>query len=133
MNFFQSLFGSGMAAVYGKAILETILITGIGIYEGKQITATFTIKPATLSGTSKITHTERVYHGKPITLQPGEYSLTKMSTTYTPDVDYVLSYTNNTDAGTATVTATGQGNYTGTVDAQFTISALSVDDSDDSM
>lgn len=30
MNFFQSLFGSGMAAVYGKAILETILITGIG-------------------------------------------------------------------------------------------------------
>lgn len=106
-----------------------VLITGIGTYAGKQITATFTINPATLSGTLKITDTERVYNGKPITLQPGEYSLTKMSTTYTPDVDYVLSYTNNTDAGTATVTATGQGNYTGTVDAQFTISALSVDDS----
>lgn len=35
--------------------------------------------------------------------------------------DYTLAYTANTNAGTATVTATGKGNYTGTQTAQFTI------------
>ena len=35
--------------------------------------------------------------------------------------DYTLSYVNNTNAGTATVTITGKGNYTGTVSRSFTI------------
>jgi hypothetical protein len=37
------------------------------------------------------------------------------------DVDYALTYVNNTNAGTATVTVTGQGNYSGTQDKTFTI------------
>ena len=35
--------------------------------------------------------------------------------------DYTVSYSNNVDAGTATVTMTGKGNYEGTKTAEFTI------------
>lgn len=41
--------------------------------------------------------------------------------TLTPGTDYTLSYTNNTNAGTATVTATGIGNYTDDASGTFTI------------
>lgn len=37
------------------------------------------------------------------------------------DVDYTLTYKNNIDAGTATVIATGKGNFTGTVQSSWTI------------
>ena len=37
------------------------------------------------------------------------------------DKDYTVSYTNNTNAGTATITITGTGNYMGTVSKTFTI------------
>jgi hypothetical protein len=43
------------------------------------------------------------------------------STTLTSGTDYIVSYSNNTNAGTATVTVTGMGNYTGTKAANFTI------------
>ena len=43
------------------------------------------------------------------------------STTLKLNTDYKLSYTNNTNAGTATLTVTGIGNYTGTKKATFTI------------
>lgn len=35
--------------------------------------------------------------------------------------DYTVTYSNNVNAGTASVTATGQGNYTGTITETFTI------------
>ena len=41
--------------------------------------------------------------------------------TLTNGTDYVLSYSNNINAGTATVTITGKGNYSGTVNKIFTI------------
>lgn len=41
--------------------------------------------------------------------------------------DYKISYANNINVGTATVTATGQGNYTGTLNADFTITAASIE------
>ena len=40
--------------------------------------------------------------------------------------DYTLSYSNNINVGNATVTATGIGNYTGTVGAQWTITPASL-------
>ena len=43
------------------------------------------------------------------------------SKTLTKNVDYTVSYSNNKDAGTATVTITGKGNYTGTKAVTFTI------------
>ena len=39
----------------------------------------------------------------------------------TEGIDYTISYSNNVNAGTASVTATGQGNYTGTITETFTI------------
>ena len=42
-------------------------------------------------------------------------------------IDYVLTYTNNVNVGTATVTATGMGNYSGTKTAQFTINKADID------
>ncbi len=35
--------------------------------------------------------------------------------------DYTVSYTNNTNVGTATATISGKGNYTGTIEKSFTI------------
>ena len=43
------------------------------------------------------------------------------STTLTSGTHYTVAYSNNTNAGTATVTVTGKGNYTGTKTASFTI------------
>ena len=48
-------------------------------------------------------------------------------TTLTKDTDYTVSYDNNVDAGTATVTITGTGNYTGTKTSEFTISPASIE------
>lgn len=41
--------------------------------------------------------------------------------TLTEGVDYALSYADNTESGTATVTVTGKGGFTGTVERTFTI------------
>lgn len=41
--------------------------------------------------------------------------------TLTQDTDYTLSWDNNTTAGTATVTATGTGKFSGTVSANYTL------------
>ncbi|MFD2530816.1 MBG domain-containing protein, partial [Polaribacter marinaquae] len=43
------------------------------------------------------------------------------ATTLVEDTDYTLSYTNNINVGTATVTVTGKGNYNGTKDVTFAI------------
>ena len=40
--------------------------------------------------------------------------------------DYTLSYKNNTNAGTATVTATGKGKYKGTVSGSFTVKPAAI-------
>lgn len=44
--------------------------------------------------------------------------------TLTAGTDYTLSYSNNTNAGTATVTATGKGNFSGTKSANWTINKI---------
>ena len=46
--------------------------------------------------------------------------------TLTSGTDYTVSYSNNTNVGTATVTVTGAGNYSGTTSKTFTISAKSI-------
>lgn len=45
----------------------------------------------------------------------------KISASYTKDVDYTTKYTNDTKAGTATLTVTGKGNYTGTLTYTYAI------------
>ncbi len=48
------------------------------------------------------------------------------STILKKDTDYTVSYANNTRVGTATVTVTGKGNYTGSKTLTFTITAKSL-------
>lgn len=49
------------------------------------------------------------------------------SATLTLNTDYTVSYSNNTNAGTATAAVTGVGIYMGTVDKTFTINQASLD------
>ena len=59
--------------------------------------------------------------------QEPEYIVKSGNTELTAGTDYTLSYSNNTNAGTATVTATGLGNYAGaTGSAEFTIAKAAV-------
>ena len=59
------------------------------------------------------------YTGSPIT---PAVSVTLKNTRLIEDRDYTLVYTNHTNVGTATVTVTGKGNYTGTATRTFVIS-----------
>ena len=67
------------------------------------------------------------YSGSAFTPKP---VVTDTSCGYTlvKDTDYTLSYANNTLAGTATVTVTGKGNYTGSVTKNFTIARRDIAD-----
>lgn len=74
------------------------------------------IKP--ISGAKITGLSAKTYTGKAITQAP---TVILGSTTLACDKDYTISYKNNTNAGTATVTITGKGNYTGTKTATFKI------------
>ena len=55
-----------------------------------------------------------------VTVKDGDYTLVEGK-------DYTVTYSNNTNAGTATATVTGKGNYTGSVSKNFTINKASRD------
>lgn len=59
------------------------------------------------------------YTGSPFT---PAVSVTLKNTQLVEDRDYTLAYTDHTNAGTATVTVTGKGNYAGTAKKTFVIS-----------
>ena len=66
----------------------------------------------------------QTYTGSAITPTP---TVKNGATTLTSGTDFNYSYSNNTDAGEATLTITGQGNYQGTASKNFTISPKSLD------
>ena len=57
-----------------------------------------------------------------------EVSVTWNGTRLTKDTDYTVGYTNNTNAGKATITVTGTGNYTGKKTENFTIAPAQLND-----
>ena len=71
------------------------------------------IEDAVVTGISAKTYT-----GKAITQTP---VVTLGSTTLNPDTDYTVTYSNNTNAGTATLIFTGKGSYSGTRTETFKI------------
>ena len=96
----------------------TVTVTGKGNYTGTA-SKTFTINAKSISSTTvTLGTTSYTYDGtakKPsVTVKDGTKTLTS-------GTDYTVSYSNNTNAGTATVTVAGKGNYTGTVSKNFTI------------
>ena len=97
----------------------TVVITGIGRYSGTK-TANFRINGPTLNAATIAAIPDQIYTGSEI--KPS-LTVTVNNITLISNVDYYASYSNNRNAGTATVTITGRGNYTGTRTATFRILA----------
>ena len=102
----------------------TVTVTGTGDYIGT-VTKTYVIEPQTLlSSNISVSYTSAVYTGS--AFEPDVQVENSSGTTLKEGTDYTVSYSDNTDAGTAAVTVTGMGNYTGTVTKTFTISPQSL-------
>ena len=97
----------------------TVTVTGKGRYDEKKATTHFTIVPKAVDSLD-ITLGEHsyIYDGTAkvptVTVKDGNQILTL-------NTNYTVSYSNNINAGEATVTVTGKGNYAGTKTANFTI------------
>jgi hypothetical protein len=94
----------------------TVTVTGTGNYTGTA-TGTFAIAPADLSA-AVVSAGGQIYTGE--ALEP-EVTVVLDGTTLVEGTDYTVAYADNTTAGTATVTVTGMGNYTGTATGNFEI------------
>jgi len=95
----------------------TVLVTGMGNYVGSK-TASFKIGTGDLSKATIASIADQAYTGKAVTPTP---AVQLNGQTLVAGTDYTLSYKNNVNKGTATVTATGKGNYAGAVSKQFNI------------
>ena len=90
-----------------------------GTTEAKTIS--WKINAKNLSGNITVSDVEdKTYTGSAITPEV-EVKDTARNTVLTKNTDYTISYKNNVNAGTATITITGKGNYTGTVEKTFKI------------
>ena len=94
-----------------------VIVTGKGNYTGS-VEAKFNITAKALTASMVRDIAAQTYTGSPIvpelTVKDGEIALSK-------DTDYTVKYQNNLNAGTATVTLTGKGNYSDSVSKTFTI------------
>ncbi|MBO4289906.1 MAG: leucine-rich repeat protein [Lachnospiraceae bacterium] len=86
-------------------------------YSGKQ-TLTFTIEPGSIENADITGIADMTYTGEALTPSP----IVKIGgTELTAGTDYEVAYENNTNVGTATVTITGIGSFTGSVTRTFAI------------
>ena len=95
----------------------------IGDENSELTNATIHFSLVSLAGASVSGLSAKTYTGKALTQTP---VVTLDGNTLTKDTDYTVSYANNTNVGTATVTITGKGNYTGTVSKTFKINGIPV-------
>ncbi len=113
---------SGYTVSYANNVnagTATVTVKGKGNYAGTK-SATFKIGAASISGISvvgSVTYTGAAQRPG-ITVKSGSFTV--------PASGYSVSYANNVNAGTATVTVTGKGNYAGTKSATFKIGALPI-------
>ena len=88
--------------------------------------ATVTVNAASLTGaTVTLSQTSYDYDG---TAKEPAVSAVTLNGTELASSDYTVSYSDNVNAGTATVTVIGRGNYTGTASQTFTINSVSTTD-----
>lgn len=95
-----------------------IIITGIGDHFAGLTEKTFTINSAEISGCTFAPIADVTYNTKAHT---PEVTVAISGRTLEADKDYTVSYASNVNAGTATVTVTGKGNFTGSANTTFTI------------
>lgn len=92
-------------------------ITGIGNYTGSR-RVSFKIVPKNISLATISNIDDQTYSGDEIT---PEILITDGSAQLIKDTDYTVSYSNNSQVGTATINIKGIGNYTGTTEKTFNI------------
>lgn len=101
----------------------TITATGSGNFTGS-LSTNFNILAASINGMTPVTEYEE-YIETGSAIEPkvtlGELVLNR---------DYTVAYSNNVNVGTATVTCTGIGNYTGTCSATFVIASADISTKD---
>ena len=112
-------FSAGGYKANTNAGTASATITSRGNFTGS-VRGTFQIRPLAIGIASPGT---QPWTGKAVKAKP---KVTAGGRTLREGTDYTLSYRNNVNAGTATVTATGRGNYTGTKSVAFKIVAPSV-------
>ena len=95
----------------------TVTITGIGHFEG-QVTRHFLIRTKTMEQSFVAAIANQEYTGEAI--EP-DVVLTHNGNMLKENVDYRISFSNNTEVGQATATIKGRGNYVGTIKVQFQI------------
>ena len=101
------------------------LISGNSNYNSKSGSVKVSIKQYDISKTATIgIINDQVYTGNAIKPTPSVTVPipTGKTTTLVNNTDFTYSYSNNTNIGTANITITGQGNYTGTKSTTFKIS-----------
>lgn len=107
----------------------TITITGIGDFKNsKQVTFTIVAKDIASEDITVGDISNKTYTGSAITVLNSEIVVNQnnLLNPLINNTDYTVSYSNNVDAGTATITITGKGNYTGTRTKNFTIDPKSI-------
>lgn len=102
-----------------------LVVEGIGNYEGTTNSKPdFTILPKDISNAEVVYETEWDYTESaiepPVTVTVDGKELVK-------GTDYTVGYKDNVNAGEATITITGIGNYKGSVEKKFTIKELKID------
>ena len=103
----------------------TVTATGKGNYSGTQ-TATFTIKPATLTSVT-LAQTEFQFNLFDPVEQTAEIAEVKAGSLIVPAAQYEVEGNTQTEPGTYTVTVTGKTNFQGSVTADFVIKDQVVD------
>jgi hypothetical protein len=111
--------GVGSAAVY-------ISTTGSNNFTGTKIISYNIISgKKDISGATVSSISAQTYTGSAIEPQ---LTITYSGTSLTKGTDYTVSYSNNTNVGTATVAITGAGSYEGNITKTFVINARSISD-----
>ena len=107
----------------------SVIIAGKGFYTGS-IKKSFKITAIPLEELA-LKYTSRTYTGKEIKLTPTvKATLNNKKITLKKGTDYTVTYKNNVNAGTATVTVKGKGNYTGTLSKTFDIKKVKLSDAE---
>ena len=103
---YSANINAGSAKVTVTAVKGSVC-TGTG-------TAAFMIKPQPIKGiTAALSNTSYIYSGKEC--KPSVSLISQTGKHLIKDLDFMVAYGNNVNAGTSTVTITGKGNYTGSI------------------
>ena len=122
----QLVEGTDYTVVYANNIsagTATATVTGTGGYTGT-LDVKFTISRLSISKASvKLSYTKATYSAS---YKKPSATVTLNGKKLTKDTNYTVSYKNNRNAGTATVTVKGIKNYSGSVKKTFTIQRKSI-------